>query len=331
MTDKNHKVNGECSLPTYQEIKNNNPVQHIIDSFLDEKHINISFLNSFASGNLSSPTDVIDEKDYDKALRYLVPRELKPGDALNTHGFTKIRYQDFAIAAQDIENISPNDAYFNKMPRIFIYPEPPPENTKIGLVARKMQSKSSVNQLAYHFHFDAIAINEEIINKHTRNEIVGMYAHEYGHRMDYANLGSPSRDKLENIITKPLRKENLTEDDLSFLRKMEITADAYASYVDKKIPGSNYNGYLINVLASIPDMTNPKFSTHPSHKERIKAIEEIRENQPAALKKLEAELANIGCQNFSAFPASHNDIKSNLTPVPNAAPKADKSRETSWH
>lgn len=118
----------------YQEIRNDNPLQDTVDKLTNNKEKIINDLNA-RGANVSGG-------DFDKALTYLVPKELKEGESLkvgkdtNFFGITeKVSYEDFERVNKNVENVSPNDASFGgKLPRIFIMPDLPSESSKEQLI-----------------------------------------------------------------------------------------------------------------------------------------------------------------------------------------------------
>lgn len=331
------------------EIENGSPFHSPIINLIQQRQTVLNDINEeLTKKNLQHLH--LKEKDFFKALAYLLPeKEVKPGQSVTAKDGEKISYEEFAEISGKIQNLSMNDAYMDKMPRIFIFPELPAENTPEGYVLKKI---GKVGNMAAMSENNSILINKNFLQDNTKEEIKAAYAHEYGHLTDNATkgkifaehnliahghallgdkflddcgiylLGGPLNEECDNNIVKiredipniapPILKKNA---ELSKAR--EFSADRYPALI-------GYGDSLIKLLKKLYEWPS-EYNVHPSTDERISYIKSIQRDPEAALQKLEREIAGT-LKGFSPAPANYNNIKPASMPAPNAAPKTDKNR-----
>ncbi len=281
----------------YLPIVNNNPIQADLN-----KAILMARANIHPAG--------LSEADINSVASYLVPTEIKPGDSLKVGSNESISYAELAKVAQNVENVSSKDAAFKAMPRIFVYPPSPPQGSREEAILDKLNI--APDNVAYSYT-DSIIISQDFSNKNNREGIISAFAHEYGHRLNFATQGIVTAEynqfKHAQMTGNDLNKMygqkekiksaiDLKNNELA--RQEEKIADDYAALAGygegiKKFAASNL----------IPDS---KTSRHPSSKERVENIEETLANPQSALSKIEKSLDKFKKQIFSRPAASHQEL-----------------------
>ncbi|MEQ1790348.1 MAG: hypothetical protein ABL857_07885 [Rickettsiales bacterium] len=184
-----------------KEISKNNPLQERIDINISNKSSTLEYLNA---GGIDAKkiNPQLNSTDFNEALKYLQPKELKAGESLTVQDNKKVTYEELAKVAKDVENVTTKDHEFDKMPKIFIFQSPPPENSRGALIYNHIKGDFPLNNLTYIIDKDSVLINQQFVDTLSKDELKGLFAHEIGHRTNYN--GKISRvfnpDKFEHSI-----------------------------------------------------------------------------------------------------------------------------------
>lgn len=281
----------------YLPVINNNPLQG---------EINKAILA--ARGN--THPEGLSEADINLVIKYLTPVEMKPGDLLKVGNNESISYAEFTKVAQNVENVSSKDATFKTMPRIFIYPDVPSGNSREEIILNKLNI--APDNVAYSYS-DSILISQDFSNRNNREGIISAFAHEYGHRLNFATQGivtaeyNPSKHAqvIGNDINKMYEERQSIKSVIDLknkelARQEEKIADDYAALAGY---GEGIKKFAANNLLP-PSET----SKHPSSKERMENIESAQNNPQSALKKIERSLDKFKKQIFSHPAETHQQL-----------------------
>ncbi len=170
------------------ETEKQNPLQNLIQELRD-----FSTTKYKETGNhlisRDSNSNIFSEDNFNSAIKYITPdREIKSGDTIDLKGNDKISYEDLKKIARDVENVSPYDISFGgKLPKIYILPNLPQDLSK---ESRLLESFGfSENNMFYVGKDDVVLIDSKFASKHNADEFKAAFAHEYGHRIDFATRG----------------------------------------------------------------------------------------------------------------------------------------------
>jgi len=281
----------------YLPIVNDNPLQTEIS-----KAILAAKTNTHPEG--------LSEADIVSVLKYLTPVEMKPGDSLNLANNQSISHAEITKIAQDVENVSKKDATFKNMPRIFVYPASPPKGSKEEIILDKLSI--TPDNVAYSYT-DSILISQDFSNKSSHDGMSSAFAHEYGHRLNFATQGivtaeyNPSKhaQMAGNDIGRiqyeqPAIKETIDLKNKELSRQEETIADDYATLA----------GYGKGIKEFARDNILPYSQTnkHPSSSNRVANIEETETNPQSALQKIEKSLDRFKRQIFSRPATNHQEL-----------------------
>ncbi len=246
----------------------------------------------------------ITEQNINEALKYTVPKEFKAGESIKIKD-EKISYEELVNVAKNVENVSDKDTSFNRMPRIFIYPEPPSKNTTEFYILEFIKNKYELD-LSYSPKYDLIEINQKTLNNSNKNEVKGWFAHEYGHRVSIATRGIKATEESNFIES---RKESRNE---------EKTADMYATIAGY---GNGLISWLKQTLFTSIYTENDK---HPNEAERIVFIQETQRNPEVAKAKYDQELVNFKRQASSPEHADNENKQPPKIPIPFKNPNGNQ-------
>jgi hypothetical protein len=280
----------------YLPIVNDNPLQPEINKAL------------FAAKTNTHPEGV-SEADIISVLKYLTPTEMKPGDSLKVADNQSVTYTELVKVAQDVENVSLKDATFKTMPRIFVYPAPPKDSREEAILDKLNIAPDNV---AYSYT-DSIIISQDFSNKRNREGVFSAFAHEYGHRLNFATQG---------IVTaeyNPFKHAQMTGNDAARMQQEQPTIKGAIDLKNKELSRQEETiaddyaalaGYGKGIKEFAKDNVLPfsETSKHPSSNTRVANIEHAEANPQSALQKIEKSLDRFKRQIFSRPVASHQEL-----------------------
>lgn len=298
----------------------------------------------------------VNEGQLNSAIGSLASKELKPGDKIKVKdGY--ITYEEIQEVARNVENVSQKDASFgDNMPRIFIFPQQSAGNTEGNKIMRNLEILTG-NNIIYFNYYNALSVGQEFCDSYSKEEVKGAFAHEFGHRIiardkgydvpmyniekhaailgdDFKETCGSAEDlnktyecykTISNIIiTTEFAKNSIESKKNELQRRSELSADSYAALAGYSQAMIEYNQktdytYTINKdnLKIYPDDFD-----HPNGKDRIKNIEMIMADIPAAKAKLEAEIAILKTPELPFADAGIG----NKTPLPPQTSLATKEK-----
>lgn len=282
------------------EIEDNNPLKYNIEAYKKNADRILNDLNDHLKNN--NAKFMVSREDFDSALKYLVPTELKPDDHIRAND-GKITYQEIQEIAENIAKVPDAKRPFTgQPPRIFLLPNPPLD-VKDRFIVDSLALDSKISGLIYDKNHNAIVINRDFVARYGMNMFESGIAHETGHWLDFNKRGE-IKVEINPGSEQAISKSEISKIEACIARDRENHADLIAASAHPRY-GNALSNYILN-------LEQPRDNLHPSSAERVQNIEETRANPELAKKKLAEEFAE-----FKKIASNLTDADHRLkTPVP---------------
>ncbi len=266
------------------EIEDSNPLKYNIEFYKENSDTILKSMNE----NLEKQGNQlrIFRKDFDEALKYLVPeKELKSGDSVQVVG-GNVTYEEFQEVAKNVGKVmNSNKQDDEKTPRIFILPELSTQNFGAIHVAQVLLMDSGVSAASYSKNHDAIILNRNFIDRHNPDEVKAFVAHEYGHEMIAKAEGGII--ELASSTTSPYAASQ------SELEKIKACINHNEEYKADLIAALSNHDYGKSLSKVFIDLKMPKDNSHPSSEQRVELIGKALANPELYTDELRADLAKF--------------------------------------
>jgi|GEM_PF-5734571 len=272
------------------------------------------------------------EEQFNAMINYYIPERIKEGDVIKVKDGELI-YAELQKAVQDADNVSKNDSQLKNVPKIFLMPELPEDDSARRYILDKAYYNNT--NIMYLPPIDTILINRDFISKINRENMKAFISHEAGHDIDdktrgYAEaeynasnhisslfLGS---DKFLDSCAKQLVSGEPTGISTECKHTLELIEDHKKKFVDPVIESKNIElSYDSEILAdTYATLANPEYgkglinffknnslpnsSTHPSTLQRAEEIAQVLANPTYYKNQLEKGIEEF--QKFASQPAN---------------------------